>query len=155
MDQWAFQPRSSAPPFNDASDDSKCALPFWRSSSSFVRGHCGHSCSPRYGLRHHGWASEARDRSFADKLGLQKCQVSIPLSPSEAVEIGRKWEVYPDPEKDPDWMKMLSMQQSGDQLRLVSCSEGNPYFNALTRNGEVIYSYLLPVLDWPLSQARG
>ena len=87
------------------------------------------------------------DRSFADKLGLKKCKVSIPLSTSEAVEIGRKWEIHPDPEKDPDWMKMLSMQQSGDQLRLISCSEGNPYFYALTRNGEVIYSYLLPVLD--------
>jgi len=87
------------------------------------------------------------DRSFADKLGLQKCQVSMPLSSSEAVEIGRKWEIHPDPEKDPDWMKMLSTQQTGDQLRLISCSEGNPYFYALTRNGEVIYRYLLPVMD--------
>lgn len=87
------------------------------------------------------------DRSFADKLGLQNCEVSIPLSPSEAIEIGRKWEIYPDPEKDPDWIKMLSMQQQGDELRLISCSEGNPYFHALIRNGAVIYRHLLPVLD--------
>lgn len=86
-------------------------------------------------------------RSFADRLGLQNCRVSIPLSPSEAVEIGRKWEIYPNPEKDPDWVKMLSMQQPGDELRLISCSTGNPYFYALIRNGAVIYRYLLPVLD--------
>lgn len=87
------------------------------------------------------------DRSFADKLGLHNCEVSIPLSSSEAIEIGRKWEIYPNPEKDPSWIKMLSMQQPGDELRLTSCSEGNPYFYALIRNGTVIYRYLLPVLD--------
>ncbi|MGH8039893.1 MAG: hypothetical protein ACRES5_21135 [Pseudomonas sp.] len=87
------------------------------------------------------------DRSFANKLGLKNCKVSIPLSPSEAIEVGRKWETYPTPEKDPDWIKMLSMQQPGDELRLISCSEGNPYFYALIRNGAVIHRHLLPVLD--------
>lgn len=87
------------------------------------------------------------ERSFADKLGLQNCEVSIPLSSSEAIEIGRKWEIYPNPEKDPEWIEMLSMQQQGDELRLISCSEGNPYFYALIRNGALIHRHLLPVLD--------
>jgi hypothetical protein len=87
------------------------------------------------------------DRSFADKIGLQHCRVSIPLSPSEAVELGRKLQIYPNPEKDPEWIRMVSTQQPGDELRLTSCGEGNPYFYALIRNGAVIYRYLLPVLD--------
>ena len=86
-------------------------------------------------------------RSFAKRLALPNCRTSIPLSPSEAVEIGRKWEIYPNPEKDPEWIKMNAMRQPGDELRLISCSTGDPYFYALIRNGTVVFRYHLPVLD--------
>ena len=86
-------------------------------------------------------------RSVADRLGLQNCAVSIPLSPGDPAVIGRKWDMYPDLEKDPGWMRMLAMQRPGDELRLVSCRVGNPYFYALIRNDSVIYRHLLPVLD--------
>ena len=86
-------------------------------------------------------------RSFTKRLGLQGCRASIPLDPSEAVEIGRKWEIYPNPEKDPEWIEMNAMRQPGDELRLISCSSGDPYFYALIRNNSVVFKYHLPVVD--------
>ncbi|WP_237642521.1 hypothetical protein [Stenotrophomonas panacihumi] len=69
------------------------------------------------------------------------------MSPSEAVEIGKKWNLYPDLEKDSGWLEMLAMRRPTDELRLVSCSGGDPYFYALVRNDAVVSKYRLPVLD--------
>lgn len=85
--------------------------------------------------------------SVAKRLGLKNCRISIPMSSGEAVEIGKKWHLYPDPETDQEWAKMAAMHQAGDELRLVSCSVGDPYFHALVRGDVVIYKYRLPVLD--------
>jgi len=85
--------------------------------------------------------------SFAKRFGLDGCRVSVPMSAGAAREIGRKWELYPDPEGDPEWMKMIAAQQVGDELRLVSCEQGDPYFYALIRSNVVIFKYKLSVLD--------
>ena len=86
-------------------------------------------------------------RSFAKRLGLPNCRASVPLSQSEAIEIGRKWELYPNPADDPEWIKMAAIQRPGDQLRLVSCTVGDPYFYALIRNDTIVFKFHLSVLD--------
>jgi hypothetical protein len=42
---------------------------------------------------------------------------------------------------------MIAMQQPGDELRLISCSVGHPYFYAVIRGNVVMYKFRLPVLD--------
>jgi len=86
-------------------------------------------------------------RSIVKELGLPNCTVSIPMSPDEVVDIGRKANLYPNPEKDPKWLEMVGLRQPGDELRLVSCSVGTPYFFALIRRHEVIFRYRIPMID--------
>lgn len=89
----------------------------------------------------------AEPGSFAKQLGLPDCKVSLPLTPADAVEMGKRWQLYPDPRSDPQWVEMISLRQPGDELRLISCRVGTPYFYALIRNEGVIFQYPLPVLD--------
>jgi len=38
-------------------------------------------------------------RSVVERLGLRSCRTSVLMSPGAAVEIGRRWDLYPDLEK--------------------------------------------------------
>lgn len=86
-------------------------------------------------------------RSFAKRLGLHGCRASTPLSREEVIEIGRKWELYPNPQQDPGWIKMTSIQRPGDELRLISCRSTGAYYYALIRMDSIVFSYQPPVLD--------
>lgn len=86
-------------------------------------------------------------RSFAKRLGLPNCRASVPLSQHEIIEIGRKWEIYPNPEGDSEWHKMIAIQQPGDQLRLINCKVEDTYFYALIRNDMIVFKYRPLTLD--------
>lgn len=86
-------------------------------------------------------------RSVARELGLEKCSVSVPMQPDDVIEIGQKWDLYTDPNKDPEWGRVLEKFELGDAFRLVSCDTDRAYYYALIRNGAVIGRYDLLVLD--------
>lgn len=86
-------------------------------------------------------------RSFGKKVGLPGCRVTVALSVEEIMEISRKWRLYPESESDPKWIEMNSLRQPGDELRLVSCDVGDPYFYALIRDNKVIFRYHIPLMD--------
>jgi hypothetical protein len=78
--------------------------------------------------------------SVANRLGLPNCKVSIPMSESEVVDNAKR-DGVPNPEKNQEWIEMTKSLQPRDQLRLVSCKYGNPYFYALIRNEAVILKF--------------
>lgn len=86
-------------------------------------------------------------RSFTRKLGMPSCRASVPLLPSEALEIGRRWELYPNLEEDSKWTGMIAAMQPGDELRSLYCTSGHAYSYVVIRNGSVIAQYVLPMLD--------
>lgn len=86
-------------------------------------------------------AVEMEPKSVAKQLNLSNCKVSVPLTQIEVVEFVKKWYSLPNPEKDPEWAEIVANQQPGDQLRMVTCEAGDPYFYALIRNGAVIYKF--------------
>lgn len=86
-------------------------------------------------------------REFAKSLGLPGCRVSVPLSHAEIIEIGRKWEIYTNPESDPEWVKMVATEQPGDQLRLVDCEGTERSFYALIRNNAIMFRYYPLTMD--------
>lgn len=86
-------------------------------------------------------------RSFGSRLGFADCRVSVDLTREEIIEIGNRWEVYPNPEGDPEWVKMISLQRPGDELRLIRREKVGSYFYALIRNNEIIFRYHPLILD--------
>lgn len=74
-------------------------------------------------------------------FGLSGCQVSVPISEVQIIEIGRRWELYPDPRKDPEWIKLQAIKLEGDEFRLVDCGAEMTNFYALVRSGKVIGKY--------------
>lgn len=86
-------------------------------------------------------------RYFGKKIGLPGCRVTVALGVDEIVDIARKWIAYPKSQDDPEWVQMNSLRQPGDELRLVSCDVGDPYFYALIRDDKVIFKYHIPLMD--------
>src|SRR5690606_23552506 len=79
--------------------------------------------------------------SVAEKLGLQGCKVSVPLSPEEVVKLGRELKIYPNPAEDPEWSKMVAIRRPEDQLRRVSCESKNISSYVLIRNDKVVFKF--------------
>lgn len=81
-------------------------------------------------------------KSVARALGFPKCSVSVPLSQQEVIQ-GAKRKGNPNPESDPQWIKMSASMQPGDHWRLVDCLSarsmriGDPYYYALFRGSKV------------------
>jgi hypothetical protein len=69
-------------------------------------------------------AIKMEPRSVAKQLGYPNCKVSVPLAQAEVIEMGRKLQIYPNPEGNPEWNKMIAIQQPGDQLRLFFVKQG-------------------------------
>lgn len=86
-------------------------------------------------------------RSFTRQLGMPSCRASVPLLPSDALDIGRRWQLYPNLEEDPKWTSMIAGMQHGDELRSLYCTSGHAYSYVVIRNGKVIAKYVLPMLD--------
>jgi len=86
-------------------------------------------------------------RSFTRQLGMPSCRASVPLLPSDALNIGRRWELYPNLEEDPKWTGMIAGMQRGDELRSFHCTSGHAYSYVVIRSGQVIAQYVLPMLD--------
>lgn len=86
-------------------------------------------------------------RSFTRKLGMPSCRASVPLLPSEALDIGRRWEIYPNLEEDSKWTDMIAAMQPGDELRSLYCTSGHAYSYVVIRDRNVIAQYVLPMLD--------
>ncbi|WP_312317058.1 hypothetical protein [Stenotrophomonas sp.] len=91
--------------------------------------------------------AKLESRSFGKKVGLPGCRITVALSVDEIMEIARKWVVYPKSENDPEWVEMNSLRHPGDELRLVSCDVGDPYFYALIRDDKVVFKYHIPLMD--------
>lgn len=83
-------------------------------------------------------------RSVAHRLGFSGCQVSVPLSPSEVIENSKR-SGNPNPEGNPEWIKMAAGIKPGDQVRLVNClgvtGVGDSYFYALLRNEAIVLKF--------------
>ncbi|WP_129588444.1 hypothetical protein [Solilutibacter silvestris] len=86
-------------------------------------------------------------RSASKRLGLTGCNVSVPLSQSEVLDTVKKWDNNPNPEQNQEWIKLIANQKSGDELRMVSCKVGDPYFYALFRNDAILYKFHPVILD--------
>jgi hypothetical protein len=82
--------------------------------------------------------------SVAGQLDVPKCRVSIPLSPTEVVQVAKRYGApnFGSGEGEAEW---LDEAQKGDQFRLVSC-KGNPFF-ALVRNNEIIDKLYFIIVD--------
>ncbi|WP_426687236.1 hypothetical protein [Rhodanobacter ginsengiterrae] len=80
-------------------------------------------------------------RSIAKRLGLPNCRVSVPLSQSEVIDAVKRWDNYPNPEKNQEWIEITSNLVPGDQLRMVSCKVGDPYFYAMIRNDTILFKF--------------
>ena len=82
--------------------------------------------------------------SFADKMGMSGCAISIPLTSNQVIE-GSKLMGNPSPETHGGWINMMAEFREGDQLRYVNCSgvKGTigTVFYALIRNNVVILKF--------------
>lgn len=85
--------------------------------------------------------------SVAQGLGLSDCQVSIPLSQGEVLGLVKKWDNHPNPEQSEEWIEMAARQRPGDQLRMVTCKAGPPYFYALVRENVILLRFHPVLLD--------
>jgi hypothetical protein len=93
------------------------------------------------------WTPKMDSGSTARRLGLPDCNVSVPLSQSEIISFVKKWDNHPNPEAEPEWIAIVQNEQPGDQLRMVSCTVGDPYFYALIRNGAVLLKFHPSIVD--------
>jgi hypothetical protein len=92
--------------------------------------------------------------SFADRVGLPYCSVSIPLSPSEVIENSKR-SGNPNPESNGEWIRMEENRQPGDKLREVNCSGTtkrygkfrDPYYYGLFRGDAIILKFHPVILD--------
>ena len=82
--------------------------------------------------------------SIAKRLGFPRCKVSVPMSPTEALQSAKRWG-DPDAESRSEWAAIVALVQPGDQLRLVDCirpdSEGiaaGYYFYGLFRGQAIV-----------------
>ena len=62
------------------------------------------------------------------------------MSESEVLDNAKR-DGVPHPEKNQEWIEIANNIHPGDQLRLVSCKYGNPYFYALIREETVIMKF--------------
>lgn len=90
---------------------------------------------------------EVAPKSIARRLGLSDCRVSVPLSQSDVINLVKRWDNHPSPEENQEWIEITAKQQPGDQLRMVSCKSGDPYFYALIRNDMIISKFHPVFLD--------
>lgn len=88
-------------------------------------------------------AVKMESKSVARELGFPKCSVSVPLSQQEVIQ-GAKRMGNPNPESDPQWIRVSASMQPGDHWRLVDCLSaqrsmriGDPYYYALFRGSKV------------------
>ncbi|MGO4549592.1 hypothetical protein AB4059_00590 [Lysobacter sp. 2RAF19] len=82
--------------------------------------------------------------SFADRMGMHGCAISVPLTSDQVIE-GAKLMGNPSPETHGAWINMKAEFREGDQLRFVNCSEvkgttGTDFY-ALVRNNVVILKF--------------
>lgn len=88
--------------------------------------------------------------SFAKRMGLPGCWISIPLSPSEVIEDSKR-DGNPNPENNGEWIKIAADLQEGDELRLVTCSGTKGYggtaYYGLFRNNAIILKFYPMILD--------
>ena len=76
--------------------------------------------------------------STAKRLGLSGCSVSVPMTQPEVLDFVKRWDSHPNPEQAPDWLELTSKAQAGDEIRMISCKTGDPYFYALIRSNKII-----------------
>ncbi len=86
---------------------------------------------------------------FEQQVGLPSCKVSVPLTREEALrvaELGGAGNLH----ERSDWLEMIGMMETGDQLRYVWCipkGRGGVVFFALYRAGTVIAKMHTVILD--------
>lgn len=87
-------------------------------------------------------------KSAAKRLGVGGCRVSIPLSQTELIADARKVG-NPNPEDDPQWIKLISSLQPGDQLRVINClnTRRMTYYYALIRNDSILMEFHSSMFD--------
>ena len=92
-------------------------------------------------------------KSIAERLGMPKCKVSVPLSPSEVIDTAKRDGSH-EPEKNPDWIKLAANLQPGDQLRMINCLNTTrqnrvtgSFFYALIRNDEILFRFYSAIVD--------
>jgi hypothetical protein len=83
-------------------------------------------------------------RSVAKRLGVANCRVTVPLAQSEVIDYERRWGDA-DVEKRPEWVRMVSVLEAGDELRMVSCP--HYYFYAHIRSGVIVDKMYTMILD--------
>lgn len=86
-------------------------------------------------------------KSVARNLGLQECRVSVPLSQSDVIGLVKRWDNVSNPEGNPEWIEIVANQRSEDQLRMVSCNVGAPYYYAMIRNNVILLKFHPVLLD--------
>jgi hypothetical protein len=86
-------------------------------------------------------------RSISKRLAVPNCRVSVPLSQSEVLSLVKRWDHHPNPQMEPEWIVIAANQQPGDELRMVSCRVGDPYFYALVRNDTILLKFHPSIVD--------
>jgi hypothetical protein len=114
--------------------------PHWRDAGSLVFAIALAGCA------HSPEVFQWEPRAVARQLGTPGCRVSVPMSESAVVEILKRWDSIDHPEDNSEWVAITSNHQPGDQLRMVSCKDRNPFY-ALIRDDKILFKYTPTMYD--------
>jgi hypothetical protein len=85
-------------------------------------------------------------KAVSISLGLNGCQVSVPMSISEVEGFVSHWYGIQLPLDNPEWAAIVNAAKPGDQIRDISCPTVQPYYG-LIRDGKVLLKYYPVIFD--------